>query len=300
MNKFPPFLQRQRFRRSVCLILEGYEEYYYFKKLLTLGVFSPVYDIRLINAKSASSIPAKYQDALAGNSYSIVLIVCDRDRKPQEYLRILRGIEDIVGNGRGEEIITFTRPCTLQVILYHFGEAALTTQAKRAARADVLRLTGVADYDAHQAQLNDICSKIHRKSWDAMRERLKLLSANPDDIPSSNMGLLFERLCADDFAWIDDLNKSILARYNEATEMPTIMYGTKNCPDVRSSLAETEAGGLDIEFRSFDGSVTNLKEFIRLRDSRAEFDEIKKNGLIGIPCFVTEEGKICFDISEVK
>lgn len=211
MNKFPPFLHGRKFRRSVCLILEGYEEYYYFKKLLTLGVFSPVYDIKLINAKSASSIPAKYQDALASNSSSIVLIVCDRDRTPREYEGILQGIENIVGNGRGEKIITFTRPCTLQVILYHFGEATLTTPAKRAARVDVLRLTGVAHYDAHQRQLDDICQKIHRRSWDVMRGRLKLLSTDPNDMPSSNMDLLFERLCTDDFAWIDDLNKAILS-----------------------------------------------------------------------------------------
>ena len=81
--------------------------------------------------------------------------------------------------------------------------------------------------------------------------------------------------------------------------MPTIMYGTKNCPDVREALQYIAASGLAVEFRNFDDSVASLKEFVRLRDSRAEFDEAKKNGSLGIPCFVTEEGKIYFEIESV-
>lgn len=42
-----------------------------------------------------------------------------------------------------------------------------------------------------------------------MIERLKQLSTNPDDMPSSNMNILFERLCSDDVSWIDEVNESI-------------------------------------------------------------------------------------------
>ncbi|MEG1913044.1 MAG: glutaredoxin [Cloacibacillus sp.] len=81
--------------------------------------------------------------------------------------------------------------------------------------------------------------------------------------------------------------------------MTTVMYGTKNCPDVRAALQHIAASELVVEFRNFDDSIANLKEFVRLRDSRAEFDEAKKNGSIGIPCFVTEEGKVCFDVKQI-
>ncbi len=212
MNKFPPYLTDRKSQRRVCLILEGFEEYYYFKRLLSLGVFSSVYDITLINAKSASSIPAKYQDALASDSYSIVLIVCDMDRRPKEYEMILQGVKDIIGDNCGEKVIVFTRPCTLQVILYHFGDVTLTTQSKKSARADVQRLTGVANYDAHQDQLERICQGIYRKSWNDMCKRLKSLSTDSHDIPSSNMWVLFERLSSDDFAWIDEMDKSIFTK----------------------------------------------------------------------------------------
>lgn len=210
MSKLPPSLNIQKSERSVCLILEGFEEDYYFRRLITFPIFSSIYSIKPINAKSASNIPAKYQEALASDNYSIVLVVCDMDRTPEAYNNILLGIEDILGSGNAEKVITFTRPCTLQIILSHFGEVKLTTQAKAAAREDVERLTGVQHYDAHQDQLNTICQKIFLRSWGEFQERLKLLSTDPNDIPSSNICLLFDRLCSDNSKWIDDLNASIL------------------------------------------------------------------------------------------
>lgn len=37
--------------------------------------------------------------------------------------------------------------------------------------------------------------------------------------------------------------------------------------------------------------VRKLKEFLRLRDTSPVFDEAKKNGAAGIPCFVLEEAQ---------
>jgi len=209
MNRLPPFLRNQNPSRTVGLILEGFEEYFYFERLLSLPIFSTSYRIKPINAKGASNIPAKYQEVLASDSYSIVLIICDRDRIPEAYNGIIKGIDKVIGDGNAQKIITFTRPCTLQIILSHFGEVSLTTQAKTVARDDVYRLTGIENYDAHQDQLRNICQKISLKSWDYMLNRLKLLSSDPNDIPSSNMNILFERLCSDDISWIDEVNKSI-------------------------------------------------------------------------------------------
>lgn len=211
MSKLPPSIGTRQSKRSICLILEGYEEEYYFKKLWSFPLFSPIYRIKMINAKSASNIPAKYHEAFASDSYSIVLVVCDMDRKPEAYNNVVVGIENILGNGNAEKIITFTRPCTLQIILSHFGEVNLITQAKSAAQEDVERLIGVKNYDAHQKQLDIICKNILFRTWTEFYERLKLLSTDPKDIPSSNMKLLFDRLCSDDPVWIDQLNESILA-----------------------------------------------------------------------------------------
>ena len=35
-----------------------------------------------------------------------------------------------------------------------------------------------------------------------------------------------------------------------------------------------------------------IKEFLRLRDTSPVFDEAKKNGAAGIPCFVLEDGTV--------
>ena len=80
--------------------------------------------------------------------------------------------------------------------------------------------------------------------------------------------------------------------------MTVKMFGTRNCPDVRAALETIAEKGLDVEFVNIDESTANLKLFLRLRDKAPEFDEIKKNGAIGVPCFV--DGKrIFFDINKL-
>lgn len=44
--------------------------------------------------------------------------------------------------------------------------------------------------------------------------------------------------------------------------------------------------------------VKNLKEFLKLRDNSPVFDEVKKSGSIGIPCFVLEDGRITLSPEE--
>lgn len=208
MNKLPP-IKNAAGQHSICLILEGLEEKSYFDRLKELSVFSRIYNIKLINAKSESSIPAKYQEAFSSDSYEIVLIVCDQDRKPEEYNKLVQKIDTILGEGKSENIITFTRPCTLQVILSHFGEVNLTTQDKKAAQSDVERLTGVKGYNAHIDQLEEICGKIYHRTYDTMKERVESIGDNPDEIPSSNILRLFRWLESDDPQWISDINTLI-------------------------------------------------------------------------------------------
>ena len=80
--------------------------------------------------------------------------------------------------------------------------------------------------------------------------------------------------------------------------MAVKMIGTRNCPDCTAALKTIAEKKLDVEFVDIDASTANLKLFLRLRDKAPEFDEIKKNCSIGVPCFV--DGKrIFFDINEL-
>lgn len=63
------------------------------------------------------------------------------------------------------------------------------------------------------------------------------------------------------------------------------------CPDC-VNIEEQIKGDSRFEMIDIGQHVRNLKEFMRLRDSSPVFDEAKKCGYIGIPCFVLEDGTI--------
>lgn len=214
MTMLPPFLQGNNLHK-VCLILEGYEEEYYFKKILEFPCFKGTYEIKPINAKTASNIPAIYQQEYSKNKYEIVLVVCDKDRKPEQYEKVMSGIDSILGPDKAKEVVTYTSPCTLQVILSHFDEVSLTTQAKKTARPIVKALTGVDGYDAHKDQLEAICKQIHLSTYPKMKERIGKLSTNPDMIPSTNMLTLLDRLESQDAGWISEINARLTANEDD-------------------------------------------------------------------------------------
>lgn len=55
------------------------------------------------------------------------------------------------------------------------------------------------------------------------------------------------------------------------------------------------------EFQIIDigAHVRNLHEFLELRDHTAAFDEAKKIGDIGIPCYVLEDGTVTLSSKDV-
>lgn len=69
------------------------------------------------------------------------------------------------------------------------------------------------------------------------------------------------------------------------------IYGMSTCPDC-VNIEEQVNGDSRFEMIDIGQHVRNLKEFMRLRDSSPVFDEAKKCGYIGIPCFVLEDGTI--------
>ena len=52
---------------------------------------------------------------------------------------------------------------------------------------------------------------------------------------------------------------------------------------------------MDYEYLDFSDSLKNLKEFLAIRDSSDLFDDVRKNGSIGIPCILEENGSISLD-----
>lgn len=73
------------------------------------------------------------------------------------------------------------------------------------------------------------------------------------------------------------------------------IYGSMLCPDCVECRADLDKAGVEYEYLDFSENLRNLKEFLKIRDDSAVFDEVREKGSIGIPCIVEEEGTICLD-----
>lgn len=69
------------------------------------------------------------------------------------------------------------------------------------------------------------------------------------------------------------------------------MYVMKTCP--YCTYVEQQVEGNE-NFRIIDigEHVRNLHEFLELRDHHPAFDEAKRTGDVGIPCYVLEDGTV--------
>ncbi len=69
------------------------------------------------------------------------------------------------------------------------------------------------------------------------------------------------------------------------------IYGMVTCPDCTYVEAQVE-GNANYEVIDIGRHVRDLKAFLRLRDSSAAFDAVRRKGIVGIPCFVLEDGTV--------
>lgn len=74
-----------------------------------------------------------------------------------------------------------------------------------------------------------------------------------------------------------------------------IIYGSMLCPDCVQCREDLDAAGVPYDYRDFSDNLKNLKEFLKIRDENSLFDEVKREGKIGIPCILLDDGTITFD-----
>lgn len=72
-------------------------------------------------------------------------------------------------------------------------------------------------------------------------------------------------------------------------------YGTMICPHCVKAREELNAAGVLFDYIDITVSTANMKEFLRLRDTRGEFDGVREEGKIGVPCFLKEDGTLILD-----
>lgn len=76
------------------------------------------------------------------------------------------------------------------------------------------------------------------------------------------------------------------------------VYGMPSCLDC-AAVEEQIRGREDFRMVDIGAHVVNLKAFLRLRDTCPEFDEARRMGYAGIPCFVLEDGSVTLDPKDV-
>lgn len=70
------------------------------------------------------------------------------------------------------------------------------------------------------------------------------------------------------------------------------IYGSRLCPDCVRCLFELDRDGVEYEYHDFGEDLRSLKDFLSIRDTDPQFDDIRKMGKIGIPCIVEEDGTV--------
>ena len=196
--------------KKICIICEGYEELDYIEALKNKAVFSNKYDFITVNAKSINTIIARYQEKFQSDSYSLVLIFCDTDKGPSEkYKEIKQKINEFHEADVADDIIIFGNPCTMQIILSHFAEIKLTSQSKSVNAKYIKELTGIQNYKATDKQRKELFSKIKRENYDVMKENVKNLSTNDEELSSTNILKFIEKFESDDDSWIDEINEKL-------------------------------------------------------------------------------------------
>lgn len=196
-------------KHKVCVICEGYEDIGYFKRLMELNVWNKAYEFCPVNAKTASNIPARFQDAFQNDRYEVILIFCDTDKAPhKEYLQIKAKINHFLNKQKAaDKLIIFANPCTMQIVLSHFGDVELKNQGKKTNSAVIERWTGVKDYDAHENQIKEICSKIYKRSYDEMKRRVAAINYPDTTSCSTNFIVFLEQFETEDTKWISVIQK---------------------------------------------------------------------------------------------
>ncbi len=68
-----------------------------------------------------------------------------------------------------------------------------------------------------------------------------------------------------------------------------IVYGSPMCPDCVEAKKVLDEEQIRYGYVDVTAGMAHLKKFLNLRDSRPEFDPVKAEGKIGIPCFLVDD-----------
>jgi uncharacterized protein HI_0926 len=81
--------------------------------------------------------------------------------------------------------------------------------------------------------------------------------------------------------------------------MEYILYFAETCPDTAPFKEKLSELGITYKEVEVMTSLKNFKEFLFVRDTYSQFEGIRGNMKIGIPCLVVSKDECILDISEL-
>lgn len=78
-----------------------------------------------------------------------------------------------------------------------------------------------------------------------------------------------------------------------------IVIGSNLCSDTMEAVAKLKEEDVKFEFHDISTSLDNLKEYLELREKSPLYVSAKVEGRLGIPCFITDDGRETMDLNTV-
>lgn len=76
------------------------------------------------------------------------------------------------------------------------------------------------------------------------------------------------------------------------------IYGSMLCKDCVQCRKDLDEKAVAYAYFDFAEDLAALKEFLSIRDREPVFEAVRKDGRIGIPCIVKEDGSVTLDWQE--
>ncbi len=173
----PTYLKPHNYSKStVTIICEGQEEYYYIKFLDSLCVWSRDINVVPVDAGSIYRIRKKYQLLRSSIRNGLILIFCDagedeNKESRKEFELIIRMLQQN-GCNHPFDILYFANPCTMQIVLSHFGKVHVKYEDKRQNKNLIMKWSKVNDYDGSLSKVRELINAIPKASYQTMKENL--------------------------------------------------------------------------------------------------------------------------------
>lgn len=81
--------------------------------------------------------------------------------------------------------------------------------------------------------------------------------------------------------------------------MKVTVIGSHLCKDTVDALEILKNKKIEVEFLNISEDLTSLKKYLSYRETEEMYNEVRKNGGIGIPLLILEDGTKTFDIDKI-